>query len=161
MGYNQTYIYHPHQVTVKKKDMNKDNIQELLKPRYKVIADYPEIERHNIRIGDVITISESAMYADKTQDGTPVVAIDHEIFPAVFRRLEWWEDRDVKDMPQYLKSNLDDKGWAGNFVVEKVNEFHGDNNEYVAIDRDETLQYCTSWYLPATEAEYLNQPKQP
>ena len=89
--------------------MNKDNIQELLKPRYKVIADYPEIERHNIRIGDVITISESAMYADKTQDGTPVVAIDHEIFPAVFRRLEWWEDREVSEIEavQYLSGISD------------------------------------------------------
>lgn len=142
--------------------MNKDNIQELLKPRYKVIADYPEIERHNIRIGDVITISESAMYADKTQDGTPVVAIDHEIFPAVFRRLEWWEERDVKDMPEYLKYNINDKNWYGNVVFEKVDMFYGDNNEYVAlVDRDEMMQYCTSWYLPTTETEYLNQTKQP
>ena len=145
---NQEFINHPHQVTVKKKDMNKDNIQELLKPRYKVIADYPG----NIwAIGSVLDLNISkqlSSYYDK--------------YPHLFRRLEWWEDRDVKDMPEYLKYNINDKNWYGNVVFEKVDMFYGDNNEYVAlVDRDEMMQYCTSWYLPTTETEYLNQTKQP
>jgi len=81
--------------------------EELLKKRRKVISPYPEMERHNIKVGDIITISESAMYADKTQDGNPVVAIDHEIFPAIFKEIAWWEKRDVSDMPEYVK--IDEK----------------------------------------------------
>ena len=136
--------------------MNKDNIQELLKPRVKCIAADTS---GDFEVGEIFYAEQDGHFYMYGDNGTWILHPDK--YPHLFRRLEWWEDRDVKDMPQYLKSNLDDKGWAGNFVVEKVNEFHGDNNEYVAIDRDETLQYCTSWYLPATEAEYLNQPKQP
>ena len=134
--------------------MNKDNIQELLKPRYKVIADYPEMERHNIRIGDVITRSESPMYADKTQDGTPVVAIDHEIFPAVFRRLEWWEDMDVKDMPEYLQRNTKDK-IIFKAVKHNVDATHGLG---FVTSEGKIKSYCN--YLPTTETEYLNQNNQ-
>lgn len=77
--------------------------EQLLQPRVLLTGPYPEMERHNLRVGDIITVSDTAMIADKTQDGTPVVAIDHEIFPNLFRRLEWWEYRDEKDMPGYVK----------------------------------------------------------
>lgn len=131
--------------------MSIDNIQELLKPRYKVIADYPEIERHNIRIGDVITRSESAMYADKTQDGTPVVAIDHEIFPAVFRRLEWWEERSPEDMPEYVKHGENGK-------PRKIAEFYPIYGE-VVFEGGRRRKLNSKW-IPATKLEYddyLNQ----
>ena len=152
--------------------MNKDNIQELLKPRYKVIADYPYCP---YEIGELVEFSTSGTsflctrtkeYDDFREDIVDnnnyfaIKALDK--YPHLFRRLEWWEDRDVKDMPEYLKSNINDKNWYGNVVFEKVDMFYGDNNEYVAlVDRDEMMQYCTSWYLPATETEYLNQTNQP
>lgn len=127
--------------------MNKDNIQELLKPRY--LVSTPWYPSNNYQSGDIVT-------PDKFTGWHPKYS------PVIFRRLEWWEDRDVKDMPEYLKSNINDKNWYGNVVFEKVDMFYGDNNEYVAlVDRDEMMQYCTSWYLPTTETEYLNQTNQP
>lgn len=132
--------------------------EELLKPRYIVIADYPEIERHNIKIGDVITTEATAMYADKIQDGTPVVAIDHEIFPAIFKKLEWWEEREEEDMPDYVK-------------MSRTNEvFHVDGrnirHEFSAMRGYFGLKYQTGGgtyigdgeprFLPATKEEYEN-----
>lgn len=86
---------------------------DLLALRYKVTNPYPEMERHNIKVGDIITRSENPMYADKTEDGNPIVDIDHEIFPAIFKKIEWYEDREEKDMPEYLKSKIGDL--HGNF----------------------------------------------
>jgi len=131
----------------------KPTVEELMRPRYKVIADYPEMERHNIRIGDIITRSESAMYADKTQDGTPVVAIDHEIFPAVFRRLSWWEDRSPEDMPRYLRSS---ETYPDPHFI-KVNKNYATffEGEYYSKDTFKPYWECHyNLYFPATEQQF-------
>lgn len=134
--------------------------EELLKVRYKVIADYPEIERHNIRVGDIITKEEKTMYADKTQDGTPVVAIDHEIFTANFKKLEWWQERKESDMPEYVKMTYN-LNWIYKVNSYDVNNgvfWHSEKHELsrrVEGDEFEQLRY----FIPATKEEYENQPK--
>ena len=70
-------------------------VEELLKPRWKVIADYPGA-LHNI--GDVISAYENGK-AYLVEGGSHYMTE----YPALFKRLEWWEDRAVKDMPEYVK----------------------------------------------------------
>lgn len=133
-------------------DYEQKLVEELLKQRYKVISDYPEIERHNIKQGDIITTESTAMYCDKIQDGTPVVSIDHEIFPSIFKKLEWWEYRDVKEMPDYLKSNDRDE-------VYKIERWDMEIN-FGFVDGtsgcDLALFKPEYGYIPATKQDYLN-----
>jgi len=70
--------------------------EELLKPRYKVIADYPKSLYH---VGDILNAgwrSEDLIYCD--HDGPR-----WRDYPHLFKKLEWWEDRKIEDMPEYLK----------------------------------------------------------
>lgn len=62
-------------------------IENLLKPRYKVIADYPN---SIYSIGEIIE-------CDAEEDCTL-----HK-WPAIFKKLEWWEDRKPENMPEYVR----------------------------------------------------------
>lgn len=70
--------------------------EQLLKPRYKVIADYP---KSLYKVGDILDAgwrSEDCIYCD-----TEGPRWRH--YPHLFKPLQWWEERKVEDMPQYLK----------------------------------------------------------
>jgi len=68
--------------------MTKEN---LLKPRWKVIADYPE------SIYTVGEVEQPEYYIERN------IAFFNK-YPHLFRNLSWWEDRDV--LPDYVKSKL-------------------------------------------------------
>jgi|GEM_PF-2458540 len=76
------------------------SVEELLKPRYKVIADYPYMETHlaDMRIGRIVT--EPNIRWLKNQFG-----IEPDKFPRTFRKLEWWEERTEDQMPEYVRLN--------------------------------------------------------
>ena len=85
--------------------MNKDNIQELLKPRYKVIADYPnnKMPIDAILIPNRLDGTVNNDWVSPDPNDRKFIYADVSKYPHLFRRLEWWEDRDVKDMPEYVK----------------------------------------------------------
>lgn len=62
--------------------------EELMKVRYKVIADYPGMDDF-YKIGEIIQ---------------PRYPIHYGSYPHIFKKLEWWEERKESDMPQYVKS---------------------------------------------------------
>jgi len=79
--------------------------EELLKPRYKVIADYPNSK---FSIGTVIipnrldgVIDDSWVVPDKNDRSFAHVKVQD--YPHLFRRLSWWEEREEKDMPEYVE----------------------------------------------------------
>lgn len=61
--------------------------EDLLKPRYKVIAAFPESPFY---IGDIIN-SERWQEAYNLND-----------FPAIFKQLHWWHERKKDDLPKYI-----------------------------------------------------------
>jgi hypothetical protein len=65
--------------------------EDLMKPRYKVIALWPNTE---YKIGSIL---QPDYFIEKTIKFC-------ETYPHLFRKLEWWEDRDEKDMPLYLRA---------------------------------------------------------
>lgn len=102
---------------------------ELLKPRRKVVADYPNSP---FRIGDILTLAEAPVERwDNNRTGMRH-NIEVDLYPHLFRKLEWYEERDEKDMPEYVKSTRNNKI----FKLEDISQW----------------QYA--FYLPATEAEY-------
>ena len=116
--------------------MDKD-IQELLKPRYKVIADYPDSV---FIVGEIL---RNPTYESK--------------YPHLFKKLEWWEDRKPEEMPKYLKHTYDGKTsyykiikWDMEFMVAYMTETQVCN---LRLWKPEFS------YYPSTEEEFNNQNK--
>lgn len=69
--------------------------EQLIAPRYKVIADWP---KSIYPVGTIINAggrSEDLLYCDfegpRCRD-----------YPHLFRKLEWWEERKLEEMPEYV-----------------------------------------------------------
>lgn len=89
--------------------------EELMKPRFEVVADYPNSP---YQIGDIVQADSGvssmhiASFNYTDEFGENVVQHTHvpssifEQFPVLFRKLNWWEHRKEADMPKKLISRL-------------------------------------------------------
>ncbi len=75
-------------------------MKDLMQKRVKVIADYPQNPKP---IGTIIP--EIRGYYE-VREGYSIKAELISDYPAIFKPLEWWEERSDSEMPQYVK--LDD-----------------------------------------------------
>lgn len=118
-------------------DNKTDSVVDLMKPRYKVIADYPD-GRH--KVGNIITPNKSGY--------CPYVG-NADQYPHLFKKLEWYEDREETEMPQYVKSIMTEK-------VFKTDMWLLDEDGDIYFDSDEcrNLSMYPHNYLPSTETEY-------
>ena len=114
-------------------------LEELLRRRYKVENLYPECP---YQVDDILYEAEKSF-------------LDN--YPYLFRRLHWFEEREIQDMPQYI--SIDSKVW-------KIKEWRKDiighwypMNEVDAKSDSENFSNI-SWHFrsthskPATEEEY-------
>lgn len=136
--------------------MNKD---ELLRPRYKVMADFPFNEIFNV--GSILSFFKT------TKDGKDEYWYHHDVkhnnfqstwfdgFPHLFKPLQWWEDRDINDMPEYLKDN-------GDAEIFKVREWVDNSMGVIWLNKNKKMNHTgfhqanAEHFTPATEAEYLD-----
>jgi hypothetical protein len=120
------------------------SIEELMKPRYKVVADYPNAFAI---VGSVWHEDERAHYVMHHEE------LDVEKYPHLFKKLQWWEERDIEDLPQYIKWTNSE----GHFVrhtpewkyIKEDLYMMLDGKDYAKVHKDD---------LPATIEEY-NQSK--
>lgn len=82
--------------------MTKD---QLLAPRYKVIADYPDSP---YTIGDILSFQQWGgdlkKWAHYNDEGIFMgFTDDFDEYPHIFKPLQWWEERKAEDMPEYVK----------------------------------------------------------
>ncbi len=123
--------------------------EELLKPRYEVIADYPFSD---CEVGKVFTEGE-------LED---TFFNNLKKYPHIFKRLEWWHKRNSDELPKYIgyKDEYNVFKWVYpvvKYISVGVHEagvciisFTNSNNEYAEIDQQ-------LWGItPATEEEYTN-----
>lgn len=91
--------------------------KELLKPRFEVIAEYPNSIQ---RIGTVLT-QEITDHFSLVKDGksftTNIKNIDE--YPHIYRKLNWWERRKIEDMPKKLIC----KAIEGDTEVQEIEEW--------------------------------------
>lgn len=85
--------------------------QELMKPRFEIIADYP-YNPH--KIGSFIespawfssihqtTTKHTDEFGDNANQENYCMVSDFEKYPHLFRKLNWWENRKIEDMPKKL-----------------------------------------------------------
>lgn len=86
--------------------------EQLLAPRFKVIADYPGA---NYKVNEIVTFFWSGRFTQMLCDKPPMLEASGKTitglatiewfdrFPAIFQRLQWWEDRQKSDMPDYVR----------------------------------------------------------
>lgn len=127
--------------------------EELLKSRYKVIADYPNC---HFNVGQII---EKRKYMNGKWY-VPGCTFDPDDYKANFQKLEWWQERKPEEMPRYLKDKDGNKVYS---VYKHFNctypqsirtgesDFFDDPNCWLR-EHDYTQNY--SFYLPATEEEF-------
>lgn len=115
--------------------------EELMKPRYKVIADWPG-NRGLFPVGEIIAkeLSSTSLFAECDK------------YPHLFRKLEWWQDRQLEDFPKYVK--------RGSGKVFKIGLHLNISTNGIAIlaepDKYRTINLKSC--QPATEEEYNQQP---
>lgn len=121
------------------------DIQELLKPRYKVIADYPD---NLYLVGDVLP--RSSEVSDGWYKWFKEDMADK--YPNLFKELFWWEYRLPEDMPEYVKDKF-----------ERVYKIHIlDMTKIVFWLELDSFPRSFGHYYPATQADYesyINQSK--
>lgn len=128
--------------------------EELLKERYKMIADYPGSPCY---VGDILTFEGSKiveMFVNgQNADADFIIAAEIIKYPHLFRKMEWWEERKESEMPLFLKD-------IGDGEIFKVREWLR-NDEAVIHLNDNKKQNHTGFhqasahhFLPSDESEY-------
>ena len=131
-----------------------DKVNLLLK-RVKVIAPYPHMK---VEVGDILIqyffkTSDTDMYCYCTNIEVPLQgrSINPEFaesMPHLFKPLQWWEERSIDDMPEYVK--IINKAY--HFSVQKVICFT-DNKSFVKTKEWASFQN-TEIFEPATLEDY-------
>ena len=74
--------------------------EQLLLPRFEVIADFP---KSSYNIGRIITpIKEGSSYFYSLEAPSSELIGFPEKYPHLFKKLNWWEHRKKEDMPKRL-----------------------------------------------------------
>lgn len=124
--------------------------EQLLQPRYEVIAGYPDSE---FKIGEILDRDWFKYENDDEETGKIIWKISD--FPHLFRKLKWWEKRKPEEMPEYVKwdynPKVDNENVKG--LVEKVVKWVQDGHGVVVSG---SMTIATCHWMPATETEYLN-----
>lgn len=133
--------------------MKQIEVEKLLQRRIKVLSPYP---LSPYKVGDYVELSDSGNNARVIESGDSSfwMPTDEIIkMPLVFNVASWWEDREVSEMPTYLKSS---ETFPNPHYV-KVNKHYGVFFEGEYHGKDVFKPYWEaqySYYFPATESDY-------
>jgi len=117
------------------------SIEELLKLRFQIIADFP---LNRTKIGNIFLENE--------------IDFEFEKYPHLYKKLNWWEMREKNEMPIFLKHTLSD----GNTTYHKVKSWDLSNPKFIEWRYDnEDFGSFGMWadkfnYMPCSEEEYLS-----
>lgn len=134
--------------------MNK-SVEELLKKRVKLIEPYPGCT-FDIGVIFIQINNKSSFYEPINSSVTDLVRYPDK-YPVNFKVLEWWEDRDIEDMPEYVKT-IEDK--SINYLVYQINGYNFKEDTILITNAKGekncplSLKYFIKNTLPATLEEY-------
>lgn len=128
--------------------------EELLKPRYKVIADYPD---SIFVVGKVIeltidNVNKVWSYHHFTEQCSELWDAEYfDEYPHLFKKLSWWEDRKPEDRPVYVKciKTPDQLHFPG-----MVNKISWKSGQFGFDENGSHIHLYTNCYEPATLEEY-------
>jgi hypothetical protein len=120
-------------------------MEDLLKPRFKVIADYPD---SLFAVGEVLQLRHFPNNGNVWGYARCGIWDEAHLlkFPNIFSKMEWWEERDEKDMPEYVKRPSGEVGKVIEHFMDTVN-----------ICKTDIFEVPYERLYPATKSEYDNQ----
>lgn len=136
--------------------MNKDNsIEELMKPRKRIIALWPG---SMFNVGNILYYDderiEAGYWYSLTESGVKFYVTDPHLYPHLFKPLAWYEDREASEMPEYVKE-IDNKyhkvKYSEEFGFLYMEAFDGVVKSNWAV-----VPNVMCFFEPATEADYLS-----
>lgn len=146
------------------------SIEELLRPRFEVVADYPN---NPWEVGTIFTYDkdQAQILTDRFERGiyktirenspridSMVIAIGNiGKYPHIFKPCPWWQHRDIKDMPEYVKVPMGKKVFGiDNSDVFKVDtHFYNKHKDcFIAVQDGRAFVSEYNKFQPATQAEY-------
>lgn len=132
--------------------------EELLKPRYKVIADYPD---NKLTIGDILMqyVENDTVWRHRWSDGhwADITVHNPSYYPHLFKKLEWWEERKPEEMPEYVKAK--DSSGEVSKVIEHFSKPYASKPNHPVCKVEYLINGAREFYyelLPATKEEYDN-----
>lgn len=113
--------------------------EELLRPRIKMIAPVPE---NGMKVGSIITINDNSIFQLTPTYGLNLTGIRE--YPHIYKTLAWWEDRNITDMPQFIRV-----GTNGIVRIAHQYHLHVDQVEFVGGKKRKIKHYN-----PSSKEEY-------
>ena len=114
-----------------------NEIEKLMRPRYEVIADYPN---NPFTQNQVLVVEEwMGNYWYNEHGEAEVKVSDMESMPHLFREMEWWEGVAESEMPKYLKNKFSSQ-------VLEVDRYHFNESKqaFVYFKNREFVEYLVS-----------------
>lgn len=137
-------LYPPHPQP--SKQLKVKDMKDLMIPRYEIIADWPN-RPLTMPIGHILYLNKfgASKYWHEYTDEEPLHLDEGSTrYPAVLRKLEWWEKRTAEEMPEYVKHGENGKPRKVKRIFrESMIEFEGGR-----------IRNLNAKYLPATATEY-------
>lgn len=134
-----------------------EKIEMLLRPRWKVTNIWPDMGDNQFFEGEIIELNaqdeDCSQWKVRRKDSTLYDAF-FENYPHLFKRLEWWEEREISALPQYIKESNTGK-------IGKVFEWHciGGTTFFVLkpyTDLQKAKWFNPDFFTPATHKQYLD-----
>lgn len=131
-----------------------EKVEQLMRPRYKVIADYPGSD---YSIGEVLVLDDGGGESDEfyfcDEDGKHIEwEAFYKHYPHIFKPLEWWEERAPEEIPGYVKFAKENSyGHFGEVI--KIDEIKISKGGFGIVCHDKGTWWATDC-LPATESKY-------
>jgi len=137
--------------------------EELLIPRY--LCESPTDSHYPyspFKVGDILTLNQISGNGSNCCTINGVVYSEAALnkYPHLFRRLEWWEFRDEKDMPEYVRYG----DWRQPHTIYRIVQYNpkGYNGLYpcAIAENNRVKDYFLPHFnnsFPATKEEYDNQ----
>ncbi len=144
--------------------------EELMIPRYRVIADFPFNE--HFEVGQLLTLTPNNdhrnylvnpfQYKIFTDDGSITFSEDALIvFSHIFKKLGWWEEREEAALPMYLKWHYPADNRPEPKVIKVKSHFNKTDTNWrnhsvhiFAAENAPSTTYTYNPFVPATEQEY-------
>lgn len=117
-------------------------VEELLQDRVIQLIDYPN--QHDYKAGKIYHLGAGWKPKEWFLK-----------YPKVFRLMEWWEERDVKDMPDYVKSISTALNTKIGEVC-KVKAYAKDIKKNGVFLEGKSFSRLIETLEPSTEQDYLN-----
>lgn len=135
--------------------MTQEQINELLKPRYKVTNIWPDMGDSKYFEGEIIQLTgqdeDCSQWWTKRGLGKKMYDAFFDNYPHLFKRLQWWQERSPEELPRYVRNAAD-----GIIFIVEYNFNSPTPSDARTWNKQFRIPFWHSLYdlLPATEADY-------